>query len=301
MLIETLIFDGIIAAVVGSVPVYFAVTLKRQRERRGNGPGLLGAVAALVWVVVTYGSFIEPRLLTVREYEAVMGDGDRTFTVALVSDTHLGQYRHGEWLETVVARVNSLGPDVVALAGDIVSTPKGIEELGALLKLKPRLGAYAVLGNWDYRAGAVDVRRKIESYGIEVLTNESAPIDFAGGRVRLAGLDDVRFGEPDLGAAMRDAGDADLTVLLVHNPDAAPLAEAHGVDLVLAAHTHAGQVRLPGIGPVPELPTRLGRHYDKGFFPIGPTTLFITPGAGESGARARLFNPPEISLIRITF
>lgn len=301
MLIETLIFDGIIAAVVGSVPVYFAVTLKRQRERRGNGPGPLGAVAALVWIVVTYGSFIEPRMLTVREYEAVIGEGGRTFTVALVSDTHLGQYRHGEWLEKVVARVNALGPDVVALAGDLVSTPKGVDELGALAKLKPRLGAYAVLGNWDYRAGAVDARRKIESYGVEVLTNESAPIDLGGGRIRLAGLDDMRYGTPDIDEALRESGDADLTVLLVHNPDAAPLAETRFVDLVLAGHTHAGQVRLPGVGPVPELPTRLGRHYDEGFFPIGPTLLFITPGVGESGTRARLFNPPEISLIRITF
>lgn len=301
MLIETLIFDGIIAAVVGSVPVYFAVALKRQRERRGNGPGLLGAVAALAWVVVTYGSFIEPRMLTVREYEAVMGDGGRSFTVALISDTHIGQYRHGEWLEKVVARVNALGPDVVAIAGDVASTPKGIEELGALGKITSRLGAYAVLGNWDYRAGAVDARRKIESYGVEVLTNESAALDLAGGRVRLAGLDDMRYGRPDLDEALRGAEDADLTVLLVHNPDAAPLAESRDVDLVLAGHTHAGQVRLPGIGPVPELPTRLGRHYDRGFFPIGPTTLFITPGVGESGTRARLFNPPEISLIRITF
>lgn len=302
MLIETLIFDGIIAAVVGGVPLYFAVTLKRQREKKGKGPGAIGALALVAWLVVGYGSFVAPRMLVVRRHDVALGKGGRSLTIALISDTHLGQYRHAEWLEKVVAKANALDPDVVALAGDLASTPAGVRELGALTTLRPRLGAYAVLGNWDYRAGAVDARRAIEAGGVvEVLTNESVRLDVPGGSVRLAGLDDVRYGTPDIDAALAENAAADVTLLLAHNPDAATLAESRGVDLVLAGHTHAGQVRLPGVGPVPKLPTRLGRRYDKGFFPIGPTTLFITPGVGESGVRARLFNPPEISFIRITF
>lgn len=301
MLIETPIFDGIIALVIGAVPVYFAATLKRQREGKGTGPGALGAIAALAWVVVAYGSFIEPRLLTVRTYDVRMGDGGRTFTAALVSDTHLGQYRHAEWLRAIVARVDALAPDVVLLAGDIVSTPSGIEELAPLAELKGRYGAYAALGNWDYRAGAVDARKKIESYGVEVLTNESVPLRLPGGEVRLAGLDDLRYGSPDIDAALSDVAAGTPTILLAHNPDAARLAESRGVDLVLAGHTHGGQVRLPFLGPVPHLPTTIGQQFDEGLFFFGPTRLFITPGAGESGARARLFDPPEISFLRITY
>lgn len=300
-MITTLVFDAIIAVIVGAVPVYFATSLRRQREKKGGGPGLLGAVAALVWLVVVYGSFIEPRMLTVAGHDVVVGSGGRTLTVALVSDTHLGQYRHKEWLQKVVARVNALGPDLVLLAGDIVSSPRGAEELGPLRDLRSGLGTYAVLGNWDYQAGAVDVRRRIESEGVEVLTNESVPLDVDGIEVRLLGLDDMRFGDPDLDAALAEVPAGTPTVLLVHNPDAAPLAESRGIDLVLAGHTHAGQVRLPLIGPVPRLPTRLGRHFDEGLFFFGPTRLFITPGVGESGARSRLFNPPEISFLRITF
>jgi len=90
-------------------------------------------------------------------------------------------------------------------------------------------------------------------------------------------------------------------ILLVHNPDATPLAETRGIDLVLAGHTHAGQIRLPYIGAVPHLPITIGQQFDKGYFPFGQTRLFITPGVGESTARARFFDPPEISLVTLTF
>src|SRR5688500_17717666 len=175
-MIDAFVFDALIAVVVGAVPVYFAVAIRRQHEGRGTGPGVLGAVAALVWLVVVYGSFIEPRMLEVRRTDISIGSGGRTLTVALFSDTHLGQYRHEEWLAKVVGRVNSLAPDVVLIAGDIVSTPVGISELGPLADLKTRYGAYAVLGNWDYQAGAVDTRKAIEALGVEVLTNESVSV-----------------------------------------------------------------------------------------------------------------------------
>ena len=300
-MITTFVYDAIIAVIVGAVPVLFVVTLRRQRECKGTGPGPLGAVGALVWLVVVYGSFIEPRLLTVARHDVRLGDGGRTLTVALISDTHLGQYRHKEWLEKVVAAVNALKPDLVVIAGDIASTQTGITEMSSLRDLRSRFGAYAVLGNWDYQAGAVDVRMRIESEGVEVLTNESVALDVEGTEVRLIGLDDMRYGHPDIDEAMREVPDWTPTILLVHNPDAAPLAESRGIDLVLAGHTHAGQVRLPLIGPVPRLPTKLGQRVDEGLFFFGPTRLFITPGVGESGTRARLFNPPEISFLRITF
>ncbi len=300
-MIETLIFDGIIALIVGAVPVYFVAELKRQREHEGNGPGLFGAVAALVWLVVVYGSFVEPRMLTVRRYGVRIGDGRRALTVALISDTHLGQYRHREWLEEVVRRVNALGPDLVVIDGDIVSNASGIEELAPLADLRGRFGTYAALGNWDYHAGAVDVRKRVESYGVEVLTNESVPIGVDGAEVRLAGLDDVRYGHPDIDAALRDVAPGTPTILLVHNPDAASLAESRGVDLILAGHTHGGQIRLPLLGPVPHMPITIGQQFDRGLFFYGPSRLFITPGVGESGPRARLFDPPEISFLRVTF
>lgn len=299
-----LVFDAIIASVMAAVPLYWVLSWRRSEKSGGGGPDLLGALLTLVWLVVGYGSFVEPRLLVTRDYDlplASRGAAPRTLTVAVISDLHLGTYRHAEWVQTVVGRVNAAKPDIVLLAGDLASNMTGTKEFGPLRGLQSRYGAYAALGNWDYLTGAVDVRRAIEATGVEVLTNESVGIDVDGRELRIAGLDDVRYGKPDWDATLRDVPPDAFTVLLVHNPDAAPVAEVRGVPLVVAGHTHAGQIRLPLIGPVPMLPTKLGKRFDRGTFAFGPTRLFITPGVGESGPRARLFDPPEISILHLTF
>jgi len=77
---------------------------------------------------------------------------------------------------------------------------------------------------------------------------------------------------------------------------------AKEADLVISGHTHGGQIRLPGIGPVPPLPTKLGRAYDRGVFGFGEEgTLFITQGVGETGPRARLFARPTIDVLTIRY
>ena len=77
--------------------------------------------------------------------------------------------------------------------------------------------------------------------------------------------------------------------------------EKHNIDLVLAGHTHGGQIRLPFIGAVPTLPTAIDDSYDKGLFQFDSFKLFITSGLGEVGPRARLFNPPEIVKLKLKF
>jgi uncharacterized protein len=293
-------FDLIIAIVMAGVPLL----LWYRRDKPSAWHGIL----AVLWVVVGYGSFIEPQLLVTREYaarlpvrQAGIGDGDRTLRVAVISDLHLGVYKHEAWVARVVRAVNATEPDLVLIAGDTVSRMAGTKQFGPLRDLAPRYGVFAALGNWDYRVGAVDVRHAIESTGVEVLTNESVAFEVDGHRVRLIGLDDLWYGDPDWDAALAERREGETTILLVHDPDAALGAEANGIDLTVAGHTHGGQIRLPFLGPVTPLPTDLGRRYDKGVFPIGPSTLFLTPGVGESGPRARFFAPPEISLLTLTF
>ncbi len=313
--------DLLIALIVAAVPLYVAAAIVIKRRHGGmkdaktgktnhGGIGVFGIVLFFVWAIVIYGSFIEPRFLNVKTQTIVLGKGGHELTVALISDTHMGQFRHGDWMRTVVERINYLQPDLVLIAGDVVSVPGGIGALRPLKDLHAKYGAYAVLGNWDYRAGAVDVRRGIESQGVEVLTNESAIIDVNGTPLQLIGLDDATYGKPDItaalitdvkGEALVPPPEGTPKIVLAHNPDAERDAETAGAALLLAGHTHGGQIRLPFIGAIVKLPTTIGQRYDKGLFEVGPTQMFITSGVGESSARARLFNLPEIALLKITF
>jgi uncharacterized protein len=300
----TILFDGITAFVLAVIPLYFIELRRRFKTFKilNRGPYFfLACILGLGWLTIFYGSLIEPRLLTVKEYPVALGSSSDRLRIAVITDPHLGIFKGREWLDKVVDRVNALDPDLVIVGGDIAANAAGLEELEPLKRMKSRLGNYAVLGNYDYQTGAVEVRKRIESYGVEVLTNESVPIDIGGKKVSLIGLDDFWYGRPDWDRALAGIPDDAVRILVSHNPDVAPQAEADGIELTIAGHTHGGQIRLPFIGPLTRLPVLIGQRFDKGLFNFGPMRLFISPGVGESGARARLFCPPEISLLSVTF
>lgn len=307
-------FDAVIAVLVAVVPLLVAERLSgrslgwsvgRSVGRAAGSKRELGPFAFILligWLVLVYGSFVEPRLLTTREYPVKLGDGGQKLRIALVSDFHLGNYKTGDWLAKVVDEVNAAKPDLVVLAGDFTANAAGLECLAPLRDLRASLGVYAVLGNYDYRVGGVDVRKKIEGYGVEVLTNESVPLPAVGGReVRLIGLDDYWFGDWDWDKAISDVPADAVKILAAHNPDFVAEAERRGVNLVLSGHTHGGQLRLPLIGPLSILPVAIGQEYDRGRFDFGPTALIITPGVGESGPRARLGVRPEVSIVEVSY
>ncbi len=293
------------ALTLAVIPLYFLELGRRMRAGKITGRGRYYALAGLlgvVWLVVFYGSFIEPKFLTVKNYGVSLdGGGHGRLRVAVVSDAHLGAYKNRDWLVKVVDRVNALRPDVVILDGDLVTNTAGLSELDPLRELKSAYGSFAALGNYDYHVGAVDVRKQLGSYGVQTLTNRSVPVDVAGRRLRFIGLDDYWFGDPDWNKAMSQVEPDAVKILIVHNPDFAPAAEVRGIDLTVAGHTHGGQIRLPFIGPLDRLPITIGQRFDMGLFDFGPMKLFITPGVGESGPRARLFDPPEISVLTIDF
>ncbi len=303
---STWLFDGITAFILAVIPLYFIDIRRRVRAYKILSPApyyFLAALLGILWLVVFYGSFVEPKLLTVKDYAVSFGDSGGRLKIAVVADAHIGVFQHRAWLEQIVRRVNAVQPDLVSLDGDLVVNAAALEELEPLRGLKSRLGNYAVLGNFEYRVGAVEARQRIESLGIEVLTNESLPVrDAGGGRpVRLIGLDDFWYGDPDWDKALSEVRPGDLKIVAGHNPDFAPKAEASGIDLLVSGHTHGGQIRLPFIGPLTRLPIVIGQRFDRGLFDFGPLKLFISPGVGESGARARLFCPPEISVLNMSF
>lgn len=300
--IANFVTGAVTALFLAAVPLY-VIELRRLAAKGESVEGrqLVAAILALLWLVLVYGTFIEPRLLSVRSYQVELGNGGRHLRAVVVSDIHLGLHKNQEWLKKVADRVNVQQPDVILLVGDFVSVDSGLEPLSALAGLKAPYGVYAVLGNWDYRVGAVDVRRRVESFSAEVLTNESVSVGPPEAPVYLVGLDDGIYGEPDWDRALAAVPAEATTVVLGHEPDFAPRAEVNGMDLVVSGHTHGGQVRLPGWGAVPPLPIGIPQDFDQGLFRWGRTQLFITPGVGESGARIRLFDPPEISVLEIDY
>lgn len=264
---------------------------------------------ALVWSpVAVWSLFHEPGRLVVARQElspprwpsALAG-----LRVLAVSDIHAGAPHVGaEALRRLVALANAERPDLVALLGDYVihGVPGGrfvapeetARELGGL---RARLGVFAVLGNHDHWLDARRVRTAFEAAGIAVIDERAVPVEADGGRLFLVGIRDIWTGWPDIKGLLAKVPPGAPVLALTHNPDVFPFLP-DGVDLLLAGHTHGGQVRLPLLG-TPIVPSTFGQRYARGHVVEHGRHLFVTSGVGTSVLPVRFRVPPEIAVVTI--
>lgn len=267
---------------------------------------LLAAGAALLSITIILAAAMlwqarsAPR---VRETTVVLPDwpaGARPVTVALLSDLHVGSLSMDKArLARIVAQVNALHPDLVVLAGDFIAghTPADADaapQLAPLGGLTAPLGTVAVLGNHDYWTDPARVAATLSHAGVTLLANTAVK----RGPLVIGGIDDEPTGHDRMGAtvvAMRSLPGAKL--LLGHSPDSAP-AMPTDIALMLAGHTHCGQIVLPFAGAV-HTASRYGRRYACGVVREGARIVVIGAGLGTSVLPFRLGAPPGLWLVRL--
>lgn len=312
----TLPWDIGIAALLGATGSIAAAGVLWVRKRQRPlwmkcGVLALSTASLSAFLVVVYGSFIEPQIITVTRATVTL-ETPEPLRIAVISDLHVGPYKGARFIRRLVSRINQLQPDLVLMVGDLVLseevTAHDLSALEPLRNLHPVIGTYAIMGNHDhgiYRTQGVRppdhsdvVAERISSFGIRVLRNTSADIVSGENVFVIAGIEDALSGDADIVQTFSGIPRDRPTILLSHNPDVIMDPASLQADLIVSGHTHGGQIRLPWIGPLATLPTHIGQTFDQGLFQIGSnTTLAITRGVGESGPRARLFCPPEILLL----
>lgn len=240
--------------------------------------------------------------------------------IAQLSDIHLDLYTEPFFLRHAVQRINRLKPDAVFLTGDFVTGMKGMHRFRKLGRLMDGVAyhcagilrelecplRYAILGNHDVNVGAAVVTAALKENGIPVLRNSSLPIERAGSRFWLAGLDDPIEGNPDPDLAIPEAirnVPSEPVILMCHAPDYADdlltYPAGRAVSLMLSGHTHGGQVRMPFVGALPNFLPVLGRKYIQGWFRLQNLQLHVNRGLGTVGVPFRFDCPPEISLLTL--
>jgi predicted MPP superfamily phosphohydrolase len=271
---------------------------------------LRGAAAAGALAIAGDAIFMEPnRPLIVRREFLLPRWPERLngFTIALLSDFHYDPYFSVHPLHAAIAMVNRLSPDLIVLAGDFVSVPAaGDKKKGAfaaepcarlLRQMTARHGLWAVLGNHDDRTDPEHVTRALQTENIQVLANQSEPIERDGGRIWLSGVNDVMSGTADLAKTLGTVPSDEPVILLAHEPDFADEASRFPIDLQLSGHSHGGQVRLPLLPPL-YLP-QMAKKYVWGTYHVGPLTLYTNAGLGTVDVPMRWNCPPEITLLTL--
>ena len=222
--------------------------------------------------------------------------------IILMSDFHASKNKNDqELIRRAIELANKQNADLILLLGDFLNGRKEshampMKELFPMLKqLKAKYGVYAVLGNHDRWIGTEKITRYLEDNGIPVLENKTVAFENNGRRLHLAGLAE-RGAQLNLRFVKRLPGEP--LIVMAHYPD--HYLNIHSeTTLIVAGHTHGGQVKLPLLGR-PGIPSRNGQRFAYGLIEEKPgKKMFVTSGIGTSMLRVRFDCPPEVVLLTL--
>ncbi len=288
---------------------------ERRSRRRFLVRAATGAAVGGAGALAGYGVYVEPIWPRLRRLDLPVRDlpaGLQGARLLHLSDLHLGNFNSHAYIRSVLRQCDGLGADLMLLTGDYVhGSPDFLEPVAKLLAgVEVRHGALAVLGNHDHWEDPARCRAALTAEGIHLVENRRlflGPRGLsadppAGGGLCLAGVGDLWEGHKDMQACFGGVDPRTARILLAHNPDFAEhrLARVgnHRVDLMLAGHTHGGQVRLPGTRAL-VAPSLYGVKYARGFVQGPAFRVFVTTGVGVTILPVRLLVRPEVVLFTL--
>lgn len=279
----------------------------------------LSIIVVLICGVIYYSRFIATTGLTVKEYtikNSKIPDSFHGAKIIHISDLHYKTTYYKKEVAKMVKKINERKPDLVVLTGDLFDkdtkyTSKDFEELTEeLLKIDPTIGKYAISGNHDMQVPEWETVIKNSGFTNlndtfdTVYMNSLNPLLIVGASSSLNNMKDIND-------RLKPANDyiksitgqekknniPNYKILLLHEPDYIEDIDYQQFDLILAGHSHNGQIRIPGIGAV-ILPEGAKKYYAQ-HYTLNQTELYISSGLGTSTIPYRLFNKPTINLYRL--
>ena len=283
---------------VGAEPKAEPVVGRRQVLARSFA--LAAGVASMGTVAYGVGSAMGPPEVT--RYQVPLKGLSPSLSglrIATVADIHACAFHRRPHVERMIRMINDTRPDVVAVVGDLADGT--VEQLGdeviPLRDLRSTYGTYFVTGNHEYYAQVGDWLKLLRQLGVRPLLNQRVDIGGAGG-FDLAGVNDLSAADagqpgPDLDLALADHDPTRPVVLMAHQPAMVDDAARHEVDLVLAGHTHGGQMQPLG------LLKRLQGPSVSGWSTVDGTRMYVTRGVGTFGPPVRVGAAPELTVMEL--
>ena len=287
--------------------------MAKDQEKHFSFLKLFIFIILIIGLVIAYGFFIEPKLITVKEYKIAQNswpDNFNGFKIVHISDLHYGRVFDEKSLEKLIDSINEQEPDIVVLTGDLIDKDTNMTTSMAnkiskfLNKIEASSGKYAINGNNDLNFD--EWTNIISGGGFKDLNNTYDTIYKDGyDYIFIAGASTIKdkvSTNDKLKTAIDylnsfESGGPIYKILLLHEPDAIDDLSVNPFNLVLAGHSHAGQIKLPFIGAV-VLPEGAQKYYDS-YYKVENADLYVSNGLGVSNYNFRLFNTPSYSVYRL--
>ncbi|MCI9433870.1 MAG: hypothetical protein HFI86_01160 [Bacilli bacterium] len=276
---------------------------------------VLFIIIFFILLVFLYSRFIGTKGLVVKEYKLIntsFVDNFYGLKIIHISDLHYGETTNENDLKQIIEKINTLKPDVVIFTGDLYSN--GLEEdaknelIANLKNITVSIKKYAIKGNHDDESWDEVMK---ESNFIDLNSNIDIIYNNNNSSILIAGVntnDDINESIKKIDNLLKSDNNQETNsdvmskfsykILLLHEPDKILDFDYNNYDLILAGHSHNGQIRLPFIGAL-YTPDGSKKYYDE-FYDLGNTKLYISSGIGTSKLKLRLFNRPSINLYRLT-
>jgi len=265
----------------------------------------------LTGLLILLGGFAVGRWTRVRSVQ-LPAPVKEPIRLAVLGDFHIIDEASMQHARACLERAMAEQPDAILLVGDYVHTHHGLPYLRrALQGVRAPLGVYAVLGNHDHWSGKDAVIRALQDSGVRVLREENLTLRKGDTRLTLVGIYDLWFRNPDWAKAFRGVPEnpSHPVILLSHNPDAALSPYRDRATLIVAGHTHAGQIWAPttahrtlqklfGRSYIPK--TKYGTSHPYGLYREGDAWIYITSGVTHGRSVPRWYTRPEVSIIELT-
>ncbi|WP_285016316.1 metallophosphoesterase [Lactococcus garvieae] len=264
---------------------------------------ILSLFILLIIALPFYAWKVEPFLVHVNHVELGKKNDRTPLNVVQISDLQVSEYYETNRLDKVIEKVNAQKPDILLFTGDLFDNYSKYPEQRApmiekLNAFKANIGKYAVWGNHDYGGGAVRVYEDVMSAGgFTVLRNQGETLTLSDGRqIFLGGLDDSLLGNPSVSDTLAYRQNYDYAITMTHEPDVADAFIGTDTQLVLAGHSHGGQVWIP-FYPIKNV---LAEKYTRGLYQLDAITqLYVNTGIGTTSIHARFGVIPEVTQFTI--
>ncbi len=268
---------------------------------------ILFFIIFILIIILLYSRFIGTKGLKVKEYKIVNENFTDNFyglKIVHITDLHYGNTTNNSDLKKIVDKINLIKPDIIVFTGDLLDKELNNEELeefkSILNNMKSNIKKYAVNGNHDENfseilkeTGFTDLNNNYDS----LYNSNNSVILFSGINTN----DDINDAIKNINNFLSDEQNTNniiYKIMLMHEPDKILDFDYNNYDLILAGHSHNGQITIPFIGSLYK-PNGSKKYY-KDYYELEGTKLYISGGIGTSTLKFRLFNKPSINLYRLT-